>query len=96
MHPSDPGADRGPTQPGGGQQADQLGGLPEGELCGHPGALPQQPGEVPHRLGGPQHHVQPPQAGERRCRAEDSNILLLTNMNNIKRIVFINYNLIII
>lgn len=65
LHSSDPGADRRPAQPGRGQQAHQLRGLPEGELRGHAGAMPHQPGEVAHRVVGPQHHLQPPQAGQR-------------------------------
>lgn len=65
LHPPDSGADCSSTQPGRGQQAHQLGGLPEGELRGHTGAVPHQPGEVSHGVVGPQHHLQPPQAGQR-------------------------------
>lgn len=63
MHPPDPGADSCEVEPGGGQQADQLCGLPEGELCRNPGALSKQPGEVQHGVICPQCHLQPPQTG---------------------------------
>lgn len=62
VYPSDPRADRRSSESGGGQQAHQLSGLPEGELCGHPGALPQQPGEVSQRLLCA-HHLKPPETG---------------------------------
>lgn len=57
LHQLDPGADSAAFESGGGQQADQLRGLSEGELCGDAGALSQQPGEIQHRLLCSQHHI---------------------------------------
>lgn len=49
LHQTNPGADHFQAEPSGGQQADQLRGLSEGELRGDSGEVPEEPGGV---LGG--------------------------------------------